>query len=184
MAIGILGIAPLAYLFKKSITANPKKYWNHFGLYWFTDVSETWGTPEQNYLNNWYGVYELHDYDYEGFKKKSALEKAWWNYVWMAWRNPHWNAKRALAPIEGLIHSISFKINTVTPERETIDWVLYPERGVMFGYFWIEDQKFFRYSHIIDFTLFGKKTWLFELGTRHTGQSRYAAKSKITKYKI
>ena len=188
MVIGWV-VVPIAYLLRTSITNNPKKYWYHLGLYWFTDNSEDWGTPEQNYLNNWYGVYEVYNYDYEGFKKLSALRKFWMNYLWMAWRNPHWNFKRLLSPIAGEKHNVYFKKNTIIPQRPiieneepNIDWLSEDERGVMFGYFNIEDQKFFRYSHIIDFTLFGKElTWMFELGTRHVDQSRYAAKSKFKK---
>jgi hypothetical protein len=189
MLIGLLITVPIAYFLRRSITNDPKKYWNHFGLYWFTDDSEGWGSTEEIiYLNNWYGVYEIYNYDYEGFKKLSAWKKFWWNYRWMGLRNPHWNFKRKMSPIAGDKHSVNFKINTITPARVTppgeepdIDWLNESERGVMFGYFEIEDEKFFRYSHIINFTLFGKRNWLFELGTRHVGQSRYAAKSKFRK---
>jgi hypothetical protein len=184
-------IVPIAYFLRRSITNDPEKYWNHLGLYWFTDDSEDWGSTEEIiYLNNWYGVYEIYNYDYEGFKKLSAWKKFWMNYRWIGLRNPHWNLKRKMSPITGDKHRVYFKKNTITPariaqinEEPSIDWLTESERGVMFGYFDIEGQKFFRYSHIMDFSLFGVKlSWMFELGTRHTEQSRYTTKSKFIKH--
>lgn len=181
-----LFLVPIAYMLRKSITKNGKKYWHHMGLYWFTDNSENWSTPEKNYINNWWGVYEIYNRDYESFKKLNAWRKFWLNYRWIAIRNPHWNFKRKMAPIEGKKHTVVFKKNTIIPKRHivresNIDWLSWQERGVMFGFFMIQDYKFFRYSHIIKVPIFGNYIWMLELGTRHVDQSRYAAKSKFRK---
>ena len=181
MAIGILGAAPLAYALRHSIIEDEKKWWNHLGLVWFTDNSENWGSPYQNYVNNWWGVYEIFNRDYDKFETLNNFRKFLLNYRWMAWRNPHWRVKRALAPIGGLFHSIKFIINTLGRDSDNIQWLSLKERGMLFGYYWIDDEKFFRLAWNVNFWLFVKLTHHFEIGTRHVGQSRYAAKSKFRK---
>ena len=178
MAIGILGAAPLAYAFRHSIIEDEKKWWNHLGLVWFTDNSENWGSPYQNYVNNWWGVYEIFNRDYDLFETLNGWRKFWLNYRWIGLRNPHWRVKRALAPIAGVFHSIKFIINTVGRDSD-IDWLSLEERGMIFGYYWIGNEKFFRLAWNVNFWFFGKFTYYLELGTKHVDQSRYMYKNKV-----
>ena len=83
--IGIF-LFPIQYVFRKNLSTIK---W--LPLYWWSN------SDENTFVDNWYGVYELLDGDYERFEKMNFIQKFFLSYNWVAFRNPSWNLKHALA---------------------------------------------------------------------------------------
>ena len=128
---------------RKSITKNPT-LWKWLILYWFSDASETWGTREQNYINNWYGVYEIYDRDYEGFKKLNWFRKFLLSYQWAALRNPNWNFQMLFNPKTGEKYDVNPIICTGNGGHWS--WRNYTKRGKQFITWRVDGTKYFRFS--------------------------------------
>lgn len=84
-------IYPIAYIFRGSIDRNPT-LWKWLLLYWFTDKYEN------NFIDRWYGVYEIYNDDYDKFHTLNWFQKFILSYRWLALRNPHWNYQMLFTP--------------------------------------------------------------------------------------
>tara|TARA_R110002020_G_scaffold262244_1_gene476706 strand:- start:31 stop:594 length:564 start_codon:yes stop_codon:yes gene_type:complete len=144
-----LFIFPISYVFRKSIVKKPN-LWKWLLLYWFSDDSETWGNSEQNYINNWYGVYEIlkkenGDPDYLRYKNMNWFDKFLLSYKWAALRNPNWNFQMLFNPKEGDKHRIKI-IKVKGIDQNPLRWRNKTIHGIQSVTFYIGNTKYFRYS--------------------------------------
>lgn len=144
-----LFIFPISYVFRKSIVKHPK-LWKWLVLYWFSDNAETWGTKYENYLNNWYGIYELlkdkNGYpDYIAYEELNWFQKFMLSYRWAALRNPNWNLQILFKPKDGDKYRINVKqIEGI--DKNPLRWRNKHVHGIQSVTYYVEGTKYFRYS--------------------------------------
>ena len=152
----------LSFPLRKLIVKYPTLF-KWLGLYWFSDDSETWGTDEQNYVNNWFGVYELLQKedesgklvgDYEKFKTLNGIQKYILSIKWAVFRNPNWNLQVAFKPKDGDRYAIREIINI--GDYSIFQWRNKTIFGKQFVTYKIEGTKYFRYSYTKEFGYLGK----------------------------
>lgn len=168
---------PFSYLFRKSITKNPG-LWKWLILYWFSDSYEQWSeNPEINYINNWYGVYEIYDGDYEKFKTLNWWQKYKLAFQWGVLRNPNWNLQVAFQPKQGEKYNIKEK--TLIGDADIWTWRNREIWGKQFVTWKTDRTKYFRYSYTRDlkkwspFKLLGYKHVNFMAGAEHRFVYKY-----------
>lgn len=167
--IGIV-LFPFVYLLRYRITNNPQLY-KWLGLWWLTNQDEP------NFLENWYGFYELRpdvaDILYE-YNRMTTWQKFIMSYEWVAFRNPTWQLKLWLGK-NTLGEMCEVKIHKVEGEENGLTWRNKSITGMQYATFYIYGRKHFRYSFTRKF--FGY--WVnVMLGTK---QGRYVSKFRIFK---
>jgi len=125
---------------------NKPNLWKWLILYWFSNDSETGSSnPEINFINNWYGVYQIYNRDYIKFKTLNWFQKFKLSYRWNGLRNPNWNLQTEFKPKEGE------KTNIVELEFEgdnnIFTWRNKTTFGKQFVIWEIDGTKYFRYSY-------------------------------------
>lgn len=176
-------IVPFMYPFKRSISNNPK-VWKWLLFYWFSN------SDEDLFVDNWYGVYEIGDGDYEGFKKKNFIAKFIMFYRWVAIRNPHWELKLAMGVgTIGKEENVKIKKYEITRpighEDQPTIWMNYTFHGVQNIRFNKGKYKHFRKSSTRPLKKWSPFKWL---GFTHInkmlgcGNTRYISKLRVFKY--
>lgn len=169
-AVGaLLGIIlfPLVYVLRYQIDKYPTLF-KCLGLWYLTNQDEP------NHLENWYGFYEL----YPGTVAEQMYDDMDWldrfllSYKWVAFRNPTWQLKLALAEItNGDI--VEVKVHKVVGDEGGMVWRDKSVTGLQFATFYIYGRKHFRYSWTK--RILGK--WVnVMLGTK---KGRYVSKFRI-----
>ena len=162
-----------SYPLRKQIVKNPT-LWKWLILYWFSDDSEKWGTDEQNYINNWYGVYQIYDKDYEKFKTLNWFQKYILSLKWCVFRNPNWNLQILFKPKTGEKYAIQRKIHI--GEAGIFTWRNKKIFGKQFVIYKIGGTKYFRYSFTKEFGYLGKDYINVMLGA---SKNRFLLKLRI-----
>lgn len=170
-AVGaLLGIIlfPLVYALRHQITDNPTLF-KWLGLWWLTNQDEP------NFLENWYGFYELHPDVSDilwAYNRMSKWQRFKQSFEWVALRNPTWQLKLALArSTRGDI--VEVKVHKVVGEDGGMVWRDKSVVGFQFATFYIYGRKHFRYSWT---KRIGNKWVNVMLGTK---QGRYVSKFRI-----
>ena len=146
----IIGLVlyPIAYLFRGSIHRNPT-LWKYLGLYWVVN------SDEPNFLDNWFGIYEIYNNDYIGFLQLNYWQKFCLSYKWGALRNPTYNFKLLLGKIFVGDWSPQFFDKIFLQDIKILAWdgiappVTWRNKhinGKQWIEFYINDVKHFRYS--------------------------------------
>lgn len=136
---------PLAYIFRKSVYKH-KTLWKWLILYWFSDDSEQWHPdPEINFINCWYGVYEIYNRDYAKFKTLNWFQKWVLAMKWGVIRNPNWNLQMQFKPKQGKKTKEVIKKNIPNTGDEMV-WKDYYNFGLQHTTWETKGSKYFRYS--------------------------------------
>lgn len=166
-----LVIYPVAYLFRHSIDKRPI-LWKWLLLYWFTN------SDEDNYIDNWYGVYEIYNGDYEKFTALNWWQKFLLSYEWGAFRNIVYSYMLLFKPLQGIKHSEKKLINEGVGGY--FGWRNKTKHGKQFVTWYVMNKKYFRYS-------FTRKMKLKLLGYTHinfmagAGEKRFILKLRFFK---
>ena len=164
---------------------NSKKAW-----YWkYADTYETkFGSDYNNFLNSFYGLYELLNIwseveqkyvaDYEAFYLLNEKQKKKLSYKWGVWRNGWWNGIISEAPED--LPKLNLKVIKNTGGSGKLRF----RNKKYHGWQWItwndkNGDKFFRFSFTTKF-IFGKHI-NFQSGTGASG-NRNTFKLRIFKY--
>lgn len=185
----LLGIAyilniflnPIAYIFRKSITKRPE-LWKWLILYWFSDDSEQWSNDSEiNFINCWYGVYEIYDADYDKFKSLNWWDKFKLAFEWGVIRNPTWNLQVSFKPKQGSAYNVIEK--DLIGDEDIWTWRDKNVWGKQFVLWETGGEKYFRYSYTRKLKNWSPWKWFgfdyvnFMAGAQH----RYIFKYRIFK---
>ncbi len=161
------------YPLRKQIVKHPTLF-KWLILYWFSDDSEDWLDDEnKNFINNWYGVYEIYNNDFEKFYTLNWFEKFLlamkWNY-----RNPTWSFQVLFKPKDG----DKYEIRELKHEGDAsiLQWRNKTTFGKQFVTYKIEGTRYFRYSYTKRFDFLGKDYINVMLGA---STNRYILKLRI-----
>lgn len=138
--LGII-IFPLIYFLRYQIDKYPTLF-KWLVLWYFTNQDEP------NHLENWYGFYELKpevkDIQAE-YDRMSIWHRFIMSYEWVAFRNPTWQLKLALAEsTNGDIVEVT--VHKVIGEEGGMTWRDKSVTGLQYATFYIKGRKHFRYS--------------------------------------
>ena len=138
--IGIV-IFPLTYMFRKMIWSKPKLF-KWLGLYWFADSTEI------DFIQSWYGLYELVEGGYDEFYRMNWIQKFFLSYNWTSFRNPHWNLTMTFNPMEGKLEDIIIYKHSGTASPLTWRNKIY--YGEQYATYSVRGHRYFRFSFTRD----------------------------------
>lgn len=177
----------IVYPFRKRIwemRASARKVW----YFWFADTYETaFHTEMKNYLNSFYGVYELllkdNGFpDYSKYFKLNCFQKFILSYRWAVLRNGMWNYIIKTSPPK--LTNQEINVITNTGENNPRKWRNKTTFGKQHITWCTDGKKYFRYSFTRKlkkfslFRLFGKKYINFMAGAGGSN-GRYLLKLRI-----
>jgi len=166
-----------SYPLRKLIVKHPTLF-KWLILYWFSDDSETWGeTDEINYINNWYGVYEIYNNDHEKFNTLNWVQKFILSFKWSVLRNPNWNLQILFKPKDG----DKYAIRKIAHEGDAsiFMWRNKTIFGKQYVTYKIGGTKYFRYSYTKRFDFLGKDYINVMLGA---STNRFILKLRLFNY--
>lgn len=176
----------------QTYTDKDKKIW----LWYFVNSSETgspYWTEEENYLNNFYGVYELLTTDddrpdWERFYELNLIQRYFLYLSWNVFRNFAYNGRLALGYYllgggvpSGYLKPHNYTLIKVEGEASPVTWRNQRIFGLQYIVFQWAGKKHFRYSFTKPFFLakiFGRTKLNFMAGT---GRNRFVLKIRLVK---
>ena len=136
--IGFIIFPFITYPLRHWIWRYPNFFKWFFGLYYFTDRSEV------DFIQNWYGLYELVPGSYQEFYQMNWFQKYLLSWNWLCLRNPHWELTLLFKPNKGdyedvKVYSHEGEANVKTWRNKTI----FGKQSITYS---IDGCRYFRYS--------------------------------------
>ena len=165
--VNLLVFPLLSYPFRRSISNHPR-VWKWLILYWFSDASE------DNYIDDWYGVYEIYNNYYDKFHTLNWFQKYLLSLKWAVLRNPNWNLQILFKPKDG----DRYRINKIAHEGEAgiFQWRSKEIFGKQYVTWFTDGTKYFRYSYTKRFDFLGKDYINVQIGASN---NRFILKLRI-----